>query len=106
METEETFRDALAGFRMSLTEKQRTEFRTCSLRDVEDTIHRIQTPLAATRSQRNMQKISGFLEGMEQLGKVVEVFLNVDNTVAFIWAPIKFLLLVRRLYPPYSHCHG
>ena len=31
---------------------------------------------------------------MHQLSKVVEVFLNVDNSVAFVWAPIKFILLV------------
>jgi len=79
---------------MSLTDKQRDEFRTCTLKDVTDTIHRIQTPQAASRNQRNMQRISGFLEGMEQLSKVVELFLNVDSTVAFVWAPIKFMLLV------------
>jgi hypothetical protein len=44
----------------------------------------------------NMARIQAFLEGMQQLGKTIEVFLNVHEVVCFIWGPIKFLLLVRR----------
>ncbi|RSL96842.1 hypothetical protein CDV31_013308 [Fusarium ambrosium] len=40
-----------------------------------------------------MGRLSKFIEGMAQLGQVVEVFLNIHNGVAFIWGPIKFLLL-------------
>ena len=102
MEVNDTFQDALVRFRNSLTEKQRLEFRTCSLKDVQDTIHKIEAPLAASRGQVNMQRIAKFLEGMDQLSKVVELFLNVDCTVAFIWAPIKFMLVVElpTKYPP------
>lgn len=41
-----------------------------------------------------MNRITKFLEAMTQLSKVVEVFLNVDSTVALVWGPIKFVLLV------------
>lgn len=44
-----------------------------------------------------MNRITKFLEAMTQLSKVVEVFLNVDSTVAFVWAPIKFVLLVSKV---------
>lgn len=40
-----------------------------------------------------MQRISKFIEGMNQLGQVVEVFLNVHAAVAFVWGPIKFILM-------------
>ncbi|KAF4333390.1 zinc finger protein [Fusarium beomiforme] len=40
-----------------------------------------------------MERLSKFVEGMVQLGNVVEVFLNLHNTVALIWGPLKFLLL-------------
>ncbi|KAK0728767.1 hypothetical protein B0T26DRAFT_869746 [Lasiosphaeria miniovina] len=93
-EPDESFRSAVARFRASLTDKQRAEFQTCSLRHVQDTIQQLQNTLAAQRRQRNLQRMSKFVEGMKQLRQVVEVFLNVDSTVAFIWAPIKFLLLV------------
>jgi hypothetical protein len=43
----------------------------------------------------NMARIQAFLEGMQQLGKTIEVFLNVNEVVCFIWGPVKFLLLVR-----------
>ncbi|RYP14230.1 hypothetical protein DL765_006510 [Monosporascus sp. GIB2] len=35
---------------------------------------------------------------MEQLSKVIEVFLNVHQFVCFIWGPIKFLLGISRTY--------
>ena len=43
----------------------------------------------------NLSRIQSFLEAMNQFGKVVEMFLNVSEAVAFIWGPMKFLLLVR-----------
>ncbi|KAH6624506.1 hypothetical protein B0J18DRAFT_456785 [Chaetomium sp. MPI-SDFR-AT-0129] len=88
-----TFQAATANFAASLTEKQRREFRGCSRKEVEDAIRGIETRLASQRRQRNMQRIAKFVEGMDQLGKVVEVFVNVDSAVAFVWAPIKFVLL-------------
>ena len=88
------FQTAVATFAASLTDKQRRDFRGCSLKEVEDTVRGVEVRLASQRRQRNMQRISKFLEGMDQLGKVIEVFVNSDATVAFIWGPIKFVLLV------------
>ncbi|KAK4146369.1 uncharacterized protein C8A04DRAFT_9869 [Dichotomopilus funicola] len=94
-----TFQAATANFAASLTEKQRREFRGCSRKEVEDAIRDIETRLASQRRQRSMQRIAKFVEGMDQLGKVVEVFVNVNSTVAFVWGPIKFVLLVSLLGP-------
>ncbi|KAK4209150.1 hypothetical protein QBC37DRAFT_378333 [Rhypophila decipiens] len=90
---DESFQSALLKFQTSLTKKQRDEFQACSLQDVKNTIKELETSLAAQRKQRNMRKMAKFVEGMNQLAQVVELFLNVDATVAFVWAPIKFLLL-------------
>lgn len=46
---------------------------------------------------RNLSRILGFLEAMKQFGAVVEVFLNTSDILAFVWGPLKFLLLVRIL---------
>lgn len=46
-----------------------------------------------------MRRIQKFLEGMEGLGKIIDVFLNTSGMVAFIWGPIKFLLLVSSRLP-------
>lgn len=45
---------------------------------------------------KNLRRVQGILEGMEQLGKVVDIFLNTSEILAFVWGPMKFLLLVSR----------
>jgi hypothetical protein len=91
---DDIFQKAVVSFEASLTEKQRREFQGCSLKHVEDTIRGIDNRLASQRKQRNIRRIAKFVEGMSQLGKVIEVFVNCDVAVAFIWGPIKFVLLV------------
>ncbi|KAK3301858.1 uncharacterized protein B0T15DRAFT_325410 [Chaetomium strumarium] len=76
---DDVFHEAVVSFEESLTERQRLDFRRCSRREVEDTIRSIDTDLALKQKQRNMRRISKFLEGMDQLGKVVEVFVNSDS---------------------------
>ena len=48
----------------------------------------------------NLTRIKAFLEAMEQFEQIVNVFLNVNDFVAFIWGPIKFLLQVRFFFTP------
>ncbi|RYP71616.1 hypothetical protein DL769_004656 [Monosporascus sp. CRB-8-3] len=80
------FENALAKFRASLTEKQRRDFTLCTLNDVRIAIDEIQVRLGSQRRLRSMKRIAKFIEAMTQLGQVVEVFLNVENAVAFVWA--------------------
>lgn len=54
-----------------------------------------------------LARIGKFLEGMEGLGKIIDVFLNTSETVAFVWGPIKFLLqvslpMMRMQVPPFG----
>ncbi|KAF2993718.1 hypothetical protein E8E14_000319 [Neopestalotiopsis sp. 37M] len=88
------FEQAIARFQAELTDEQRLEVKGCTRDDVEKTIADIQLHWGASRRLRHMNRLSKFLEAMAQLGQVVEVFLNVDSTVAMIWGPIKFLLLM------------
>ncbi|RYP40562.1 hypothetical protein DL767_001562 [Monosporascus sp. MG133] len=92
------FQSALNQFKKSLTSQQRQEFAICTVNDVETAIETIQERLGSQRRMRNIAKLSKFVEAMTQLGKVVEVFLNVESTVAFVWAPIKFILLAASTY--------
>ncbi|KAH8592598.1 hypothetical protein B0O99DRAFT_716361, partial [Bisporella sp. PMI_857] len=80
-----SFENALVKFRASLTEKQRHDFAPCTLEDVQTAIEEIQVRLGSQRRLRNMKRMAKFIEAMTQLGQVVEVFLNVENTIAFIW---------------------
>ncbi|KAF2190709.1 hypothetical protein K469DRAFT_733387 [Zopfia rhizophila CBS 207.26] len=81
-----SFENALVKFRASLTENQRRDFAPCTLKDVQTAIEDIQVRLGSQRRLRNMKRVAKFIEAMTQLGQVVEVFLNVENTVAFVWA--------------------
>jgi site-specific recombinase XerD len=85
---------ALLEFQRRLTSKEEEQFKNASLTDVQETIAQIQDDQDNTKSLRNMARIRSFLEAMEQFGETAEVFLNVSNLVAFIYGPIKFLLLV------------
>ncbi|RYP45906.1 hypothetical protein DL768_007810 [Monosporascus sp. mg162] len=80
------FQSALNRFKKSLTPQQRQDFAICTVSDVNKAIETIQDRLGSQRRMRNMAKLSKFVEAMTQLGKVVEVFLNVEGTVAFVWA--------------------
>ncbi|RBR14483.1 uncharacterized protein FIESC28_07719 [Fusarium coffeatum] len=87
------FAQAVAKFKKRLTKVQADTFVDCTIDDVRNQISDIQNHHGSQRRQRNMVRLSKFVEGMSQLGKVMEVFLNLDNTVALIWGPLKFLLL-------------
>jgi hypothetical protein len=55
---------------------------------------RIQQEQDGRKKMMNMCRIQACLETMEQFGKVVGVFLNVSDALAFIWGPMKFVLQV------------
>ncbi|KAJ4094512.1 hypothetical protein NW760_012659 [Fusarium oxysporum] len=87
------FDKAVAKFKKRLTKNQAERFANCTVDDVKNQIRDIQSLHGSQRRLRNMERLSKFVEGMVQLGNVVEVFLNLHNTVALIWGPLKFLLL-------------
>ncbi|CAG7555173.1 unnamed protein product [Fusarium equiseti] len=87
------FNKAVAKFKSRLNRTQAEQFAKCTIDDVKYQIRHIQNRHGSQRRARNMDRLSKFVEGMEHLGKVVEVFLNLHNGVALIWGPVKFLLL-------------
>jgi hypothetical protein len=89
-----TFQSTVASFRSRLTKAELDEFKFCSLEDVQQTIVDIQARQDKRRETRNLSRILGFLEAMTQFGTVVEVFLNTSEILAFVWGPLKFLLVV------------
>jgi len=79
------FESAVNRFRESLTKSQREQFAHCRKQDVESTILDIQARHGSQKRLKYMRRVSKFVEGMSQLGQVIEVFLNVNNSVAFVW---------------------
>lgn len=79
------FQRALTRFKSHLSPTEQEEFSVTSLEDVQEAIAKIQDTQASKRNMRNLNRIKSFLEAMEQYGKVVEVFLNVSEILAFVW---------------------
>ncbi|KAH7330241.1 hypothetical protein BKA65DRAFT_55430 [Rhexocercosporidium sp. MPI-PUGE-AT-0058] len=88
------FEKAVERFRGGLTKRQQEQFFGCKKQDVERIIQDIQSRHGAQKRLKSMRRVSKFIEAMSQLGQVIEVFLNVHNSVAFVWGPIKFILVV------------
>ncbi|KAK6950757.1 hypothetical protein Daesc_007282 [Daldinia eschscholtzii] len=90
---EEMFQRALIRFKQSLTPDLACEFSISSLADVKQVCMEIQKKNGNDGKLRHMGRLRGFIEAMEQFGKVIEVFVNASEIVCFIWGPMKFILL-------------
>ena len=103
--SDDSFRLILSKFKKRLTQKEQDDFQFATLDDVRLEMARIQREQASKKEMMNMPRIQPFLEAMEQFGKVIEVFLNTSEFVAFIWGPMKFVLQVwQQPQAPECHC--
>lgn len=73
---------------------QLSQFRKTTYNDLCHAVSRVQQDQENRRETMNLARIQSFLEAMNQFGKVIEVFLNVADALAFVWGPMKFLLQV------------
>jgi len=96
------FRSAVLRFRARLSGDKLTDFKNTTHEELVHEIMRIQQEQENNKNMINLSRIQSFLEAMDQFGKTIEVFLNVSDAVAFVWGPIKFLLLVQSI--PETRC--
>ncbi|KAI0857460.1 WD40 repeat-like protein [Xylaria cubensis] len=94
----DSFQKALQRFKKALPPNLVDEFSICSLDDVRNTCREIQDAHGRNGTLRHMRRLEPFIEAMEQFGKVIEVFVNVNEIVCFVWGPMKFLLGVARTH--------
>jgi hypothetical protein len=85
---------AIKKFRARLTGKDLADFGNTTYEQLCRDIVRIQNEQEGRMEMMNLSRIRSCLEAMEQFGKVIEIFLNVSDAVAFVWGPMKLLLLV------------
>ncbi|CAG9975887.1 unnamed protein product [Clonostachys byssicola] len=81
-----------------LTPKERDNFQFSSLNDVLSTLRSIQEKQSKTKRLVFMRRIDPFLKTMVEYGKVIEVFVNTSEILAFVWGPIKYLLQIASNY--------
>ncbi|XP_044715654.1 zinc finger protein [Hirsutella rhossiliensis] len=89
----DSFERALVKFKASLSPSLAQQFSVCTLQDVRQVVRDIQLKQGREGKLRYMRRLEAFVEAMEQLGQVMEVFLNANVFVCFIWGPIKFFLV-------------
>lgn len=83
----DSFERALNAFKKSLSPALIKQFSICTLQDVKVVIRDIQQKegLAQDGRLRNMARLGAFIEAMDEFGKIVEIFLNANQFVCFIW---------------------
>ncbi|KAL2272437.1 hypothetical protein FJTKL_06560 [Diaporthe vaccinii] len=97
----ERFQRALTSFRCSLSTRSPDlldQFSFSSLQDLQTACSDMQNEMGQDGRLRRMRRIGGFIEAMRQLGESIEVFVNANDLVCFIWGPIKFLLGIAKTH--------
>ena len=89
-----SFRKTLTSFKNRLTRQELEQIEDTTLEDVRALVKRIQDEQRARKDAMNFNRIAAFLNAMEQLDRVVKIYANASEYVAFIWGPIKLLLQV------------
>lgn len=79
------FRRVHDTFKANLTAGELDYFRGSGLEHVQIALQRIQKEQEGKRQLLYLNRIDPYLKTMIEYGKVVEVFLNVSEILAFIW---------------------
>lgn len=78
----------LASFKATLTKDVSEDFRFTTLDDLKQTVAEIQAEQGSAKRLQNLRRLDAFLEAMEQYDKVVQIFLNAADLLAFIWVSL------------------
>lgn len=96
---------ALENFKKKMKKGTR-DLGLITIEDLEKQIDAIQTEQHHRRTLKNFGRLRAFLEAAEEFGKVIEVYCQVHEIVAFIWVSLVllllFMVLVLALPPPPS----
>ena len=79
------FQLVLQKFKATLSDQEKRQFGATSLHDLHVAIETIQKKQSSEKKLRAMSKLGRFLEGMNEYDKIVSVFLNTSEMLAFIW---------------------
>ena len=92
--TRSDFERAVDAFRKTadLDEAEMADFELTDLQALRQAINTIQNKQARNKRLMYMRRLEPFLKTMEDYSKVLELFLNVSNFIAFVWVMIKSLL--------------
>lgn len=81
--------------RISLQEKE--DFRSTTAEDVQSAIIDIQKKRVERKMKANLSSLLPFIRTTTEFAAALEVFYKTSSLSCYIWGPMKFLLLVRRV---------
>lgn len=79
------FERVLEEFKKGLKKRDQENFKITTFKELRKSIGDLQTKQHSQRRLQNLNRLKPFLEAIEQYGKVVEVFCNSNDIVAFVW---------------------
>lgn len=98
-QSDSAFSTALQQFKDGLDHAEKQSFKLVKFEDLLREISNLQARLLRQRRGKNLARLRPFLEAIDQLGKVVEVFANSSEFVAFVW--VRDLALQQNLIAQY-----
>ena len=84
-------------FRRELTDEQEKNISGANRKAINHEIQKMQARLGREKSLCRLSRIERFLDAMEQVEKIVTIFLNVSEVMAFIWVSLSVPLAVPHL---------
>ena len=88
---------SIIDFRNKIPGTQVAAFSNTTYAELCNTLIEMQEKQESRLETMNLARIQYCLTVMQQFTHVIEIFLNVSDAVAYIWGPMKYLLLVSRL---------
>lgn len=95
---EATVKKALDQLKSTLTPEDVRMFSNTSLEDLWREARRIEQEQGARMDLRCMRRLEPLLRSLESYASVIEVFCQGYAPMAFVWGPIKLMLLLARNY--------
>jgi hypothetical protein len=95
------FVEALQAFKQKarLSSSEESDFAMTSLDDLKNVVRQMEQEQERKRRMVNMKRLEPFLKSMEEYGKIVEIFVNVSEVVAFVWVGLLSLFCSLPLFP-------
>ncbi|KAM7213295.1 hypothetical protein V8F06_011306 [Rhypophila decipiens] len=81
-----------------INKKTMQDWEKTTVDHVKAVIDAIQQKHMSNKRQQYMKRLEVFVVNMESFGKVIEVFLNSTDYLAFVWGPMKFMLMTACSY--------
>jgi len=79
------FNRVLSEFKRELSQDEIHDFSFIVSTDLKHAILQLQEEQKSKKRMQNLNRLTAFIEAMDQFDKVVHVFLNASNYLGFIW---------------------